>query len=445
MNNKSSTSLFKLRDNYIAKVIATLEDGCFVNISRLRHDSKCFTRKRKLPLKYLIILLVQSLTRSIQRELNSFYQQVTTADFSIQQVTKSAFTKARAKLKPEAFVELNRVGIASFYEDAPYKKWQGFRLLSVDGSTLVLPEHKSVAQEFGTTGFGPNADSKKSVARISMLYDVLNFTTLDAQIDRYDSDERTLLRRHLDGITPGEDLVLLDRGYPSLALMFELHHLGIHYCMRMRDDWWLEVRSMFKEGQTDKIVTFTLPAINKDLLTSYHTTDRQFKCRLVVVNLPEAGQQVLCTSVLKRAVLPYDSFASLYHYRWNIEEGYKLYKSRIQLEVFSGKTALAVKQDFFARVFMMTTMAVLAFPVEEKIRQEQQDSTRKHQHKINRTNALSMVKEILVKVFIHKMIKPAIKAFDNILMATTEIIRPNRKFKRNKLKKKPPAMNYKQL
>jgi hypothetical protein len=422
-----------------------IEDEHYVDRSRSHQDSKHFTRKRKLPLKYLIIFITQSLTRSIQRELNSFYQQVTTADFSIQQVTKGAFTQARAKLKPEAFVELNRVGIASFYQDAPYKKWQGLRLLSVDGSTLVLPKHKSVAQQFGTTGFGPDADSKKSVARISMLYDVLNFTTLDAQIDRYDSDERALLRRHLACIKPGEDLVLLDRGYPSLALMFELHHLGIHYCMRMGDHWWLEVRKMLKEGQKDKIVTFALPDTNKELLTKYNTTDKQFKCRLVVVDLPEAGQQVLCTSVLQRRILPYDSFASLYHYRWNIEEGYKLYKSRIQLEVFSGKTALAVKQDFFARVFMMTTMAVLAFPVEEKIRQEQQDSTRKHQHKINRTNALSMVKEIIVKVFIHKMIEPAMKAFDSIVSATTEIVRPNRKFNRHKLKKKPPAMNYKQL
>lgn len=344
-------------------------------------------------------------------------------------------------------MELNQVGIQSFYQSAPYKQWNGFRLLSIDGSTLVLPKSESVIKEFGTTNFGPYADCPKSVARISMLYDVLNFTTLDGQIDSYDTSERALAQRHLRCVNPGEDLLILDRGYPSLPLMFELHQRGIDYCMRMKDGWWLEVRNMLKKGQRDKIVTFKLPANDKEMLINYGAGSDEFKCRLVIIDLPGGGTEVLCTSVLKTQRLPYNSFASLYRYRWNIEEGYKLYKCRIQMEAFSGKTALAVKQDFFARIFMMTTMAVLAFPIEEVIRAEQdkQKSDRKHKHKINRTNALSMIKEMMAKVFINKMIQPALEALDKILKATTEIVRPGRRFERKKIKKKPPTMNYKQL
>jgi len=96
---------------------------------------------------------------------------------------------------------------------------------------------------------------------------------------------------------------------------------------------------------------------------------------------------------------------------------------------------------------MMTTTAVLAFPVEEKIKTECNNSARKHPCKINRTDALSisMVKEIISKVYIQRIIQPAIEAFDKILKATPEIVRPNRKFPRKKIKKKPPSMNYKQL
>jgi hypothetical protein len=143
--------------------------------------------------------------------------------------------------------------------------------------------------------------------------------------------------------------------------------------------------------------------------------------------------------------LPYDCFESLYHFRWNIEEGYKLYKSRIQLEAFSGKTSNAVKQDVYAKVFMMTTMAVLAFPIEEKLKREYQQNSRKHPNKVDRTNALAMVKEVLSKVLINKMIQPAIEAFDLVAKATTEIVRPNRRVERRKIKKKPPSMNYKQV
>ena len=377
--------------------------------------------------------------------MNSFYQKLQKSDFSIQHVTKSAFSRCRSKLKPEAFVELNQVGLKSFYNNAPWHSWQGLRLLAIDGSTAVLPKHESIIKEFGSTNFGPYADSPRSVARTSVLYDVLNLTVLDAQIDKYDQCERELARKHFGLVEPGKDLLLFDRGYPSLALMFEMQAKGIDYLIRMREDWWLEVRKMVADGVKDKEVTFTLPANEKDLLKKLNTTDNKIKCRLVCVQLPEGSTEVLCTSITNKEILPYECFAQLYHYRWNIEEGYKLFKCRLQLEAFSGKTAIAVKQDFFAKIFTMTTTAVLAFPVDEKIKKEFETNTRKHPNKVNRTNALSMVREIAAKVFIDKMISPAIKAFDNILKATTEIIRPNRKFERKKLKKKPPSMNYKQL
>lgn len=390
-------------------------------------------------------MLTQGLTRSIQREVNSFYQRLKGSDFSLQHVTKGAFTKARAKLNPGAFIELNQVCNRSFYTNAPFRTWRGFRLMSIDGSTAILPKHDSIKEEFGIVNFGPYANSPQSVARLSMLYDVLNFVTLDAQIATYQTSERELALRHLVQLQPGEDLVLLDRGYPSLSLMYELQSKGIHYCIRMRDDWWHAVRDMLAAGQKDKTVVFELPDKDKPSVSPDPKSTYQIKCRLVAVMLPDGTQEILCTSVIDSAKIPYEYFADLYHYRWNIEEGYKLYKSRLQLEAFSGKTANAVKQDFFAKVFMSSLTAALALPVDEKLKKEQQSSARKHSYQVNRTNALSFVKEISIWLFIKKLIQPAIQALDKFLKATTEIIRPNRKNPRNKIKKKPPSMNYKQL
>lgn len=121
------------------------------------------------------------------------------------------------------------------------------RVLSADGSRLVLPKHKSVVEEFGEHGFGPNADSTRSLALCSFLYDPLNLITLDAQMAPYASSERDLLDRHLDKVQPG-DLLLLDRGYPSLALMFQLKAKGIEFCMRMKEDWWLDVKHFSESG-----------------------------------------------------------------------------------------------------------------------------------------------------------------------------------------------------
>jgi hypothetical protein len=79
-----------------------------------------------------------------------------------------------------------------------------------------------------------------------------------------------------------------------------------------------------------------------------------------------------------------------------ISEGYKLFKSRVEVENFSGKTDRAVKQDFYAKVFMMNLCAILAFPGEEKVRAEFEQEKNKYKRKINRTAALSMTSNVSI-------------------------------------------------
>jgi hypothetical protein len=143
---------------------------------------------------------------------------------------------------------------------------------------------------------------------------------------------------------------------------------------------------------------------------------------------------------------PYEDFCELYHYRWNEEEGYKLFKCRVEVEDFSGKTAIAVKQDFYAKIFLMTLAAAYAFPIEEKVREEYKaDKERKYDQKINRTNALSMTRNILIGVFLRKQFQKAIEAFDDNVSKTREIIRPGRCVERKPRTKKLYSMNYKRL
>jgi len=106
---------------------------------------------------------------SLQRDLDRFYKEVMKSDFNIREVTKGAFTQARAKLNPWAFKRLNEVAVNSFYEGAAYIVWHEMRLLAVDGTRLVLPNHPSVVEEFGVHQFGPKADSPRSLA-LGSLY-----------------------------------------------------------------------------------------------------------------------------------------------------------------------------------------------------------------------------------------------------------------------------------
>lgn len=382
---------------------------------------------------------------SLQRELDSFYKEATSSEFNIRAATKGAFTKARAKLNHRAFIELNDNVNQTFYDEAPYLVWHEMRMISADGSRLVLPNHKSVVEEFGVHNFGPNADSERSLAIASVLYDSLNLVVLDAQLAPYSASESELLYKHLEKVKPG-DLLLLDRGYPSIVLMFLLMAKGIEFCIRMKEDWWLSVKDFMASGEKERIVSFTLPKKDRKQLDGYsEMLDKEIRCRLVCVELANGEKEVLCTSLVDTEKYQYEEFCELYHFRWNVEEGYKLFKSRAEVERFSGKTALAVKQDFFAKIFMMSLSAVLAFPIEERVKKEYRDAETKHSQKINRTSALSMLMSISVGLFLKNSIKKAIAAFDSIVGQTREIIRPGRKNERKKRPKKLYYMNYKPL
>ncbi len=387
-----------------------------------------------------------SLNRAIQRELDDFFKKITSSDFSIRSVTKGAFSQARKKLNAWAFIRLNEVAVNTFYDGAEYLVWYSKRVLAVDGTRLVLPNHESVIEEFGQHSFGPNSDSPRSLAIASMLYDVLNQIVLDAQIAPYKSSEIDLLKENLNKVEKG-DLLLLDRGYPSIWLFYLLKARGIDFCIRMKESWWLSVKKFASSTQKEMFVQFSLPKKDKKKLEAYpEIINTEITCRLVKVELENGEIEILCTSLLDTNMYPLEEFKPLYHLRWEEEEAYKLLKNRIELENFSGKTARAVKQDFHAKIFLMTLSAAYAHPIEQKVRDEYKASQeRKHDQKINRTSAISMTKEILVSLFLKGNIKPAIEAFDLIAQATREIIRPNRKMERKHKHKKPYSMNYKPL
>jgi hypothetical protein len=310
----------------------------------------------------------------------------------------------------------------------------------------MLPNHTSIIEEFGQHNFGPKADRPRSMAMGSMLYDVLNQVTIDAQIAPYAASERELLFKHLDKIQKG-DLLLLDRGYPCFWLLFMLKAREIEFCVRLKDNWWLKVKDFAESNEKERIVSFTLPKKDRSKLAAYpHLQDTALSCRLIKIVLENGETEILCTSLTDTNYYKYEEFESLYHYRWNEEEAYKLLKNRIELEDFSCKTARGIKQDFHAKIFLMTLCAVYAHPIEERVRAEyKSDQNRKHDQKINRTNAISMTLDVLIPIFVRKQYKKALNAFDEIVSGTREIVRPNRTVPRKKRPKVPYSMNYKRL
>ena len=216
-----------------------------------------FTRQRKLPFQTLIFFMMNLISGSYQKELNNFFQILMGFDVPKRFVSKVALSKARLKLKYEAFVELNGHLTQYFYRHfESVSKWHGFNLLVVDGSLIRLPRIKKIAEHFGA--WHPVRGDECPMARASLLFDPLNCISIDAIISPKHIGERELAAQHFLNLMP-EDLVLLDRGYPAYWLFNLILSLQATFAPE----------SQIKNGRSSE--SFLIPASGK----------RSFPCQLI--------------------------------------------------------------------------------------------------------------------------------------------------------------------
>jgi len=157
-------------------------------IDRNRQSKTNFTRQRKLPFNILIAFLINFVRGSYQDELDKFFKALHRFDVARRVVSKVALTKARMKVKFQAFVELNQNMISYFEEHFSPQTWYGFRLLAIDESTTRLPQIQAIAEHFGQWCVRQGMPS--AMARVSQLFDVLNKITIDAIIYPKSTGER---------------------------------------------------------------------------------------------------------------------------------------------------------------------------------------------------------------------------------------------------------------
>ena len=252
---KLSTNLAMLAQNLISNTCAKVID--FFKqiitspdfIARNRQHPKDFTRQRKLPFHVLITFLINFVRGSYQDELDKFFKTICRFDVAKRVVSKVALTKARMKLKFEAFVELNMHLVNHFEKHFNPRTWFGFRLLAIDGSTTRLPMTEAIADHFGVWNGRQGAPSP--MARVSQLFDVLNKITVDAIIKPKSVGERELAAQHLLNVMPN-DLILLDRGYPAWWLFNSILSMNADFCARVSCTKWKAVRKFFRSGLAEK-------------------------------------------------------------------------------------------------------------------------------------------------------------------------------------------------
>ena len=293
---------------------------------------------------------------------------------------------------------------------------------------------------FGQHGFGRKADALKSMARISYLYDVYNGLVIDAQISGFSTSEATLCWDHLAYCKPG-DLLLFDRYYASYPLIFTLLQRGIEFCFRMKEDWWNVVERFSGSKKMEDIALLDLPEKYQE---QYPHLPHQVTVRLVKKRSKNGEVQIFCTSLLDNEKYSRKSIINLYHERWNIEEAYKFIKTRLDVEDWSGKTALSVFQDFFAKTLLITLCNIMCFKVRPKAKTNR-EKVAKRPLIINRTYAMHQLKKSLFDWCTNETDDQQIVAFRREVECKPEFSRKGQSFPRNRKPFVKFAMSYKSV
>lgn len=278
----------------------------------------------------------------------------------------------------------------------PDKTWKGFRLCAIDGTVIRLPNEPDIVEHFGVQK-GKTNQEDCAMGMASVFYDVLNHRTLDAHIGPKGTSERHCAAEHVC-YAGKNDLVLYDRGYCAFWLYALPIKHTISFCMRATTHRDLIVQAFIESNKKESVVTFTPNKISIQACKERGLPTTPVTLRLVRVTLP-GEVEVLITNVLDVTTLGAKHFKSLYHQRWGIEEHYKRLKQWVEIENFSGKSALSVQQDFHAKILAMNITALMAMAA-------QRTNASKSQHHrlhyaINFAQALSKMKHRIVRFIQH--------------------------------------------
>jgi len=362
-------------------------------MKRNRYADKDFTRKRKLPFVSLIFFMINLIKQTLQKELTNF---ISLISLNKENITKSAFSQSRKKLKAEAFIELNDALVESFYEDDDYKKWKDFRLLAIDGTCLTLPQSDEIIKDFGFAKNNVNPESIIPMATISSYYDLLNGIIIDSQIDQYKIDEFMLALGHLDKVGK-KDLIILDRGYAATWFFIYMNLKKVDYVVRLPRKFLQEFDSFWTSKKMSEIITLDrCSEKSAKALKILGIEFKSFKIRLVKVILENGELEVLATSLLDEEKYPYAEFKDLYFSRWGIETNYDHLKNNVTIENFTGLSTLSVTQDFFANMFIVNLQSVIINDVQTEINEEKNGA--EYKYKVNRNLSLGFMKDRVIKI-----------------------------------------------
>jgi hypothetical protein len=440
MSKKSNLSIIKGFKNLLY--------SDYVRLTFRTHPN-AFTRKRKLPFERVVLFMISMVKKSLQIELCNFTKTLNLKNVKF--ITNSAYNQARMKIKPELFKFFITALNDDFYtdNDERVELWKGYRLLASDSSFMNLPMVHELIERYGTST--NQHATEVLIARCSILYDLQNHMILNGSLASYKTGEREMLISQLNVIKKGDykNLIILDRGYPSFDLAYELKKRKIDFLIRVSSNFNKDINQFINSDAYDRIIELK-PGKNHSLIKKIYTRNSSITVRLVKIILDNGEAEILMTSLIDNIVYPATILKELYFKRWGIETLYDKLKNKLKVEEFTGYSHTSILQDFYCTLFLSNIQSLLVSEANEELK-KQNIEDKMYEYKINTNLSIGLLKERIVDLFLNENNAEIIlKELENLFIRVLIPIRPNRSYERDvgkyrKRRKPKISKNYKNV
>jgi hypothetical protein len=317
----------------------------------LSTTGKTSMRERDLPahvVMYYVIALglyMQCSYREVLRCLLEGLQWLTDPLSGLKVAGKSGISQARTRLGVEPVRQLHDAVVAPIAMPTTKGAWyRGWRLVSLDGSTLDVADEAVNDAAFGRPGSSRGASAYPKIRFVSLVENGTH-VLFGSQMAGYGTSEITLAKEVLAASLQPGMLCLADRNFFGFEFWGQARDTGADLLWRIKKN----LRLACEERLPDGSYLSRIYACDKD---RRHKTNG-VKVRVIDYRLDGVADAEpiyrLVTSVLDHEQAPATELAALYHERWEIETALGELKTHLRGAniVLRSKTPELVCQEFY--------------------------------------------------------------------------------------------------
>ena len=410
-----------------------------------------FTRNSKFSFKDYVTFLCFNKGTSNQADLEDFVEDNFTTD--IQQITRQAFSKQRTYIHPIVFKEISKQYLLEINYHKNYdffKTYKGFRLFGGDGSDFEIPDFEEVRKEFQIKD--TEKYRKPAQAKFSSIMDLLNGFILDGIIGNYKQAELPLMHKNIENIqdliTPEKSIFIFDRGYNAMELYANIMSMNSYFIVRLKDRNYIDDRYKITENDSEiqlEITKDRLKKFHNKTLKEKYSKIKHLNLRILTITLENGTTESLLTNILDKN-FTIEDFQKLYNLRWGIETNYNTMKNRLNIENYTGKRKITIKQDIYSKFLKYNIFQYYRIYFNLLINRTKRQKGIKQEYKVNQAHLVRKLKKYLPIMILNPTKEIIRKYTKKLIDSCTQS--PNKNVKnptttRNKKKQRKFNINYK--